>query len=240
MHFLRRFVDITTTTTHLGHVKTAVAQNKSSVPCAKNLEIQDGKMTWTLEKWNALFAWSAATVAFIMAGGDPPSSFRRAYSRLRENYLTIGPPAWMFSWAWSMIVPMLVAGGVLYTIGYEACDQRYYIAVCALALGHLVFLSMWGRTFWRYNSPRVALTTLFLAFGCSVAVVVLMALTATSSCAVPKTNAWIAFGLWLAPHVWYIVAIVLNIQWLNIPANVLRSVFRIDSKAMPLVTGQRR
>ena len=188
--------------------------------------------TWTVTKWNALLAWSATAVAFVMSGGDPSSRFRRVYENVRKNthYLSAAPSAMVFGWVWSLVVVLLVAGGVLYAIHYQTCDQGYYIAATATSLAHFASLGMWGRVFYKYGSPWGGFITLWVAFATAAATVVVFGLTAGSSCVQEKTEAWIAMGLWIVPCIWYVWALVINYQYMQIPSKVLRYYAGIESR----------
>lgn len=182
---------------------------------------------WTVEKWNAALAWTATVVVFLFAGNDMPRSFRLVYDQARKGkYLRGAPQGWVYGWVWSVIAALLIVGGILYSITYEACNNDYYIATFATSLAHVAFLGMWGRLFWYYRSPGAAFIDMLFILGTGIATVVLMALTATSSCATGKTEAWIAFAFWLVPHVWYIYAAIINWQWVYIPEESMRAYYK--------------
>lgn len=168
-----------------------------------------------------------------------PDDFRHVYRRARRRWVTAGPPGWVFGWVWPLVGVLLIAGSVLFALNYETCDSRYYLAAQITILAHFVLLCAWSMVFWGARSAVGGFTILVLIFGTGVATVVLFALVANSSCPVRKTEAWVAFGLWLAPHLWYVWALVMNWQWMQIPRRVMREFMRLDSE-VPLTQGARR
>lgn len=87
--------------------------------------------------------------------------------------------------------------------------------------------------FWGAKSAVGGFIMLVLVLGTGIGVVVMLGLTGGSTCATNKTEAWVAFGLWCVPLIWYIWAAVMNWQWMQIPTRALERYARMSNE-MPL------
>jgi len=170
-----------------------------------------------------LVSWFITGVVMIFSGSYFMSKwkFRRYYMHLQEHrkasvFFKIS--ANLYGLIWMLFAAAQIAAMVLWTMNYVRCNNTYYVAVVALALGEFLFVSMWAPLFARLGTPVGAAITNVIAFACGAAALILMCIIVASdgpNCTFEGTSyrgpGIAACVVWGLPIFWLVVVFAISV-----------------------------
>jgi len=136
----------------------------------------------------------AALLALALAGaGGALTEIGPWYRQLRKPRLQ--PPDWLFGPAWTLILGMAAASGVL---AWQGAPHAAKWRVAALFATNAVFHLLWSPLFFKWKRPDWALVEVGFLWGSILALVIgLHPFSATASWLVVPYLLWVSFAAWL-------------------------------------------
>jgi benzodiazapine receptor len=137
----------------------------------------------------------AALCALALAGaGGLLTEVGPWYRALRKPGLQ--PPDWLFGPAWTLILGMAAAAGVLAWRG--APDGQAHVRVVVLFAVNALFHLLWSPLFFKFRRPDWSLFEVVFLWGSVLALVIGLApYSTTASWLVVPYLAWVSFASWL-------------------------------------------
>jgi tryptophan-rich sensory protein len=137
----------------------------------------------------------ATLLALILAGaGGAVTEIGPWYRNLRKP--SWQPPDWLFGPAWTLILGMAAAAGVL--SWHHAPDRAAHVRIAILFAVNFVFHLLWSPLFFKLRRPDWALIEVpFLWFSILALAIGLAPYSATASWLVAPYLAWVTFAAWL-------------------------------------------
>jgi len=116
------------------------------------------------------------------------------YRNLRKPRLQ--PPDWLFGPAWTLILGMAAAAGVL--AWHHAPDSGARLRIAILFATNFIFHLLWSPLFFTWKRPDWAFVEVFFLWFSILALVIGLApYSATASWLVVPYLAWVTFAAWL-------------------------------------------